>query len=87
MEATKDVNERGKQGGGPKFRIDIEGTLYDWDRDTISVAEIRQLGSLPGDLPVVEIDADNNERTLAEDEVVELKPGMGFSKKVKYQRG
>lgn len=77
----------GNQGQGPKYRIDIEGTLYDWNQDTITVPQIRELGNLPTDLPVLEIDKDNNQRTLAEDEVVELKPGMGFSKKVTYQRG
>ena len=72
---------------GPKFHIDIEGNLYDWDEDTITVPQIRQLGSLPTDVPVLEIDRENNQRELAEDEVVHLKPGVGFSKKVKYQRG
>jgi hypothetical protein len=33
------------------------------------------------------IDKDNNERTLAAGEVVELKPGMGFSKKIRFKRG
>ena len=75
------------EGQGPKFHIDIEGTVYDWDDDTITVPQIRELGNLPIDLPVLEIDKDNNQRTLAEEEVVELKPGMGFSKKVTYQRG
>jgi hypothetical protein len=75
------------QGQGPKYHIDIEGTIYDWDQDTITVPQIRELGNLPTNLPVLEIDKDNNQRTLAEDEVVELKPGMGFSKKVTYQRG
>ena len=74
-------------GQGPKFHIDIEGTVYDWDDDTITVPQIRELGNLPTDLPVLEIDKDNNQRTLVEGEVVELKPGMGFSKKVTYQRG
>lgn len=77
----------GNQGQGPKFHIDIEGTIYEWDDDVITVPQIRELGNLPGDLPVLEIDKDNNQRTLAEDEVVELKPGMGFSKKVTYKRG
>lgn len=30
---------------------------------------------------------DNTERTLDEREVVELKPGHGFAKKVRYKRG
>lgn len=72
---------------GPKFFVEIEGTEYEWNKDTITVAEIRQLGNLPTDLPVIEIDPDNNERTLNEDEVIELKPGHRFGKKVRYKRG
>jgi hypothetical protein len=75
-------------GQGPKYTLDIEGTPHPWDAGTITVPQLRQLGNLPADLPVVEIDLkDNTERTLAEDEVVTLRPGLGFSKKVKYQRG
>ena len=42
---------QGGGGQGPKFHIDIEGTLYDWDEDTITVPQIRELGDLPEDLP------------------------------------
>lgn len=73
---------------GPKFEVNIEGKLYPWDSETITIAEIRRLGNLPTDLPVIEVDLrDNTERTLAEDEVVELKPGKGFGKKVSFKRG
>ncbi len=73
---------------GPKFHIDVEGTVYDWEDDTITVAQIRELGTLPADLPVLEIDLmDNSQRELEEDEVVELRPGLGFSKKVRFKRG
>lgn len=76
------------KGQGPKFEVNIEGTIYPWDSETITVPEIRQLGSLPADLPVIEVDLKTNEeRTLAEDEVVELKPGKGFAKKVRFKRG
>jgi len=75
-------------GHGPKYHIDIEGTLYPWNDDTITVPQLRELGNLPTNVPVQEIDLqDNTQRDLAEDEIVQLKPGMGFSKKVKYQRG
>lgn len=73
---------------GPKFEINIEGELYEWDRDTITVPEIRDLANLPTNIPVIEVDLkDQTEKTLAEDAVVELKPGKGFGKKVGFKRG
>jgi hypothetical protein len=71
-----------------KFEIDVEGTLFPWDKDTISVSEIRDLGDLPSDVPVIEIDfKDNTERELAEDDIIDLKPGKGFGKRVGFKRG
>lgn len=76
------------KGQGPKYEINIEGNFYPWDSGTITVPELRGLAGIPSDQPMMEIDLKTNaERTLAEDEVVELKPGSGFAKKVKYQRG
>ena len=70
------------------FKVDIEGTIYEWHSPTISVSQIRELGDLPADLPVLEINLKTNEqRQLAEDEVIRLRPGMGYSKKVRWQRG
>ena len=77
-------SDKGKKA---KYEINIEDELHPWDSDTITVPEIRELGHLPSDLPVIEVDRDNNERTLAEDDVVELKPGHSFGKKVTYKRG
>ena len=77
-----------EKGQGPKFCVNIEGQEYPWDRDTITVPQIRELGNLPTNLPVLEINLhDQTERTLSEGEIVELKPGHGFCKKIKYQRG
>lgn len=74
--------------GGPKYHVNIEGTSYPWDSETITVPEIRTLGGLPTGTPVERIDLETNtQRTLPEDEVVELKPGLGFSKKIKFGRG
>lgn len=83
---VRDNQHHPDQGHGPKYQVDIEGKLFPWDKRTITPAEIRLLGGLPAD-PVMVIDGDNNERQLAEDEVVELKPGLGFSKKVRFKRG
>jgi hypothetical protein len=70
------------------YEVNIEGTIKEWDKPTITVPEIRQLGGFPADQPVLEVNLkDNTERTLAEDEVVDLKPGQGFAKKVSFRRG
>jgi len=73
---------------GPKYFVNIEGTEHPWDRGTITPADIRTLGGLPANEPVIEIDLeDNSERQLAEGEPVELKPGRGFARKIRFKRG
>lgn len=84
---TKEKGHDKGEGVGPKYYLDIEGKEYPWNEDTIAVPQIRELGSLPTNLPVIEIDPDNNERTLTENEVVTLKPGHRYGKKVRYKRG
>jgi hypothetical protein len=72
----------------PQFHVNIEGEEYPWDRSTITVLEIRPIGRLPSDQPVIEINLEGNtERTLSECEVVHIKPGYAFAKKVRYKRG
>jgi multiubiquitin len=72
---------------GPKFLLDIEGVDRAWDRETITAEEIITLGGWDSSQGAIVIDKDNNERTLQPGEVVELKPGMGFSKKIRFKRG
>lgn len=73
---------------GPKFCLDIEGEEKPWDKDTITTEEIAALGGWDISLGVILIDKkDNTDRTLNPGEVVELKPGMGFCKKVVFKRG
>jgi len=72
----------------PTYEINIEGRLHDWNKPTITPAQIRQLGDLPDDQPVIEINfRDNTEHTLPEEEPVEVKPGHGFGKKIGFKRG
>jgi hypothetical protein len=72
----------------PKYALDIEGTEYSWNEDSITAPQIRELAGIPDDQPIQEIDLkDNTERTLSEAEVVMVKPGHAFSKKVRFQRG
>jgi multiubiquitin len=73
---------------GPKYEVNLEGDVREWPEPTISVAQIRELAGWATDQPVVIVDIKtNDERDLREDEVIDLKPGQGFSKKVKFKRG
>jgi hypothetical protein len=73
---------------GPKYVINIEDVEHPWDRETITVPELRSLAEIPAGTEVIEVDLKTNEeRTLGEDEVVTLKPGQGFGRKVRFQRG
>lgn len=70
-----------------KYYINVEGTEYPWEKSTVTTAEIRSLGKLPTDLPVVEEFPDGTERTLTENEVIELKPGHRYGRAPKFKRG
>jgi hypothetical protein len=70
-----------------KYYVNIEGTEYEWEKETITTAELRSLGNLPIDLPVVEEFPDGTERTLSEGEVIELKPGHRYGRAPKFKRG
>ena len=77
-----------EHGHGPKYTVNVDDVDYPWDRDTIAVPEIRTLGRIPAGTEVLEVNLETNEeRTLREDEIVPLKPGHGFGKKIKFRRG
>jgi Multiubiquitin len=76
------------EASGRKYVVNVEGVDHDWPTPTITAADIRILGGFAATDPVIEVDlTDNSERTLSEDEVVGIKPGMGFGKKIKFKRG
>lgn len=87
---TTEVEEETNKSGhreGPKYFVNIEGTEYPWPKSTITTEEIVALGGWDLTQGVIEIDKDNNEHTLRPGQVIELKPGHGFSKKVRWKRG
>jgi len=86
VEKQEQVQERGAEG--PKYFVDIEGEVYPWPDSTITMEEIAQRGGWDVAQGVEEIDLRTNEkRTVAPGEVVELKPGQGFAKKLRWKRG
>ncbi len=81
---TNDANAARKK---PKYILNIEGVEFPWDHDTITTEQIAQLGGWDVAQGVIEVDKDNNERTLAAGEIIEIKPGHGFGKKHRWKRG
>jgi len=76
-----------KKNKGPKYWINIEGTEHPWEQPIITTEQIAALGGWDPSIGVIEIDKDNLERTLQPGEIVELKPGHGFAKKIRWKRG
>lgn len=75
-------------GQGPKYFLDIEGKDVPWDNDTITTEEIISLGGWDPCQGALEVNLkDNTERPLEPNEVITIKPGHGFSKKVAFKRG
>jgi len=72
---------------GPKYLLDIEGVLKPWERDTITMEEVIALGGWEPSQGAILIDKDNVEHQLQPRQVVDLKPGMAFSKKIHFKRG
>jgi len=73
---------------GPKYEVNIEGNFFEWDKETITTEEIIDLGGWDPAKGAEEIDLKTNtKRQLKPGEIIELKPGKGFSKKIQWQRG
>ena len=71
----------------PCFVLCIEDKEYCWPKDTITAEEIADLGGWDSSEGVIEVDEDQNERQLAPNEVVTLKPGLSYGKKLCWRRG
>ncbi|MDB5853316.1 MAG: hypothetical protein JWR22_1357 [Herminiimonas sp.] len=83
----QEPHDKGAEGQGPKYTLDIEGKLIEWDHPTITTEEIASLGKWDLAQGVIQFDDDGNETTLQPSASIEIKPGMGFSKKVHWKRG
>lgn len=72
---------------GSRYSICIEGTVYEWPKKTITTEEIIELGAWDASQGAVEVDKDQNERTLESGEIITLKPGHNYCKKQRFKRG
>lgn len=85
QEKTKE--HKSHDAEGQKYFVNVEGTEYQWDKETITVPEIRTLGNLPPELPVIEELHDGTERTLGDNAIIHLQPGHRYGRASKYKRG
>ncbi len=76
-----------KEKAGQKFFVNIEGMEYSWDKDTITVQDIRSLGGIPADIAILQESPDGTERTIGESETISLQPGHRLGRAAKYKRG
>ncbi|MCH8905985.1 MAG: multiubiquitin domain-containing protein [Candidatus Heimdallarchaeota archaeon] len=83
----KQEKDNTKEKSSKQYFVNVEGAEYDWDKDTITTSEIRTLGNLPADQPVICERADGSEIELGENETIELKPGHRYGRAAKYKRG
>jgi hypothetical protein len=73
---------------GPKYFVNLEGAEEPWGDSTIALPQLRELAGWDPQQQVVEVDMQSmTETTLADDAVITLKPGQGFAKKIRFQRG
>jgi L-fuculose-phosphate aldolase len=74
----------------PLYEIWIDDTIHSWKKDTISVAEIRELGGLPADCPMSAVDlVAQQEVPLPEDAVHSVPPrelGRPLVKRTHFKR-
>ena len=69
------------------IQLCIEDQTIPWCKRTITTEQIAALGGWDVSQGVVEIDSDQNERTLQPGEVVKLKSGHQYGKKHCWKRG
>jgi hypothetical protein len=59
----------------PKYEVWVNDTIYSWDKDTITVAELRELAGLSDDSPMTAVDlVAQQEVPLPEDAVHSVPP-------------
>lgn len=72
---------------GPFYTFFVDGVEYHVEESTITGGEIMDLAGIPHEVGLLQLLEDGTQRSVAVDEVVELKPGRRFKKAPRYKRG
>ncbi|WP_146688745.1 multiubiquitin domain-containing protein [Bradyrhizobium canariense] len=87
MELIMNVSVADRSGPAEIFELEIEGRAVAWGHPTITTEEIARLGGWDPAQGVIMVDRENTERTLNPGERIEIKPGLGFGKRIRWKRG
>lgn len=72
---------------GKFYSLTIDGEEYQVEESQLTGAQIMDLGGIPYDIGLLRVLDDGTQVKVAEDEVVELKPGRRFRKQPRFVRG
>ena len=79
--------EIGTETEGKFFTIFVDGVEFHIEEPTITGGEIMDLAGIPREVGLILVLEDGTQIPVAEDEVVELKPGRRFKKAPRFIRG
>lgn len=73
---------------GKKFFLWIDGVEYTVHQEALTGAEIKQLGGIPMDIPLVQELEDGTEIPIGDNEIVTFEgPGRRFMRSPRFKRG
>ena len=77
-----------EQKARPKrYFVKVEGEVHRWCSSTITTEQIIELGGWDPAAGAIMIDEDGKEATLEPGQVIELRPGRQFGKRICFKRG
>ena len=77
----------GTETEGKFFTLFVDGQEFHIEQPTITGGEIMDLAGIPRAVGLIMVLEDGTQVPVAEDEVVELKPGRRFKKAPRFVRG
>lgn len=86
MEAQTDT-KKPKPASGKFFTFFVDDVEFHVDDATPTGGEIMDIAGIPREVGLVLILEDGTQRAVAEDEVIELRPGRRFKKAPRFKRG
>ncbi len=84
---TDQLERKGRPGTGRFYTFFVDGEEFRVDEPKITGGEIMDLAGIPHEVGLLEILEDGTQRSVAVDEVIELKPGRRYKKAPRFKRG